>query len=466
MLTRVKQVFLLALITSVFGPIIIAGVMYWAYMPIVGIVAMSVVMLLAATGGVIFLWGYYERTRANIDLTRLDVAAKRTHRVIQDEVLGPVVEELDPRTQQVTHKVLRMIKSPYSNGHHTVPTEEGVQTWNALMRVYEAKHGRARAIAQPAHAQLLPEATTDIVRVDVVQALTDSLVGLVAGASKAGKTNVLYHVIEGKRRRGRVFIATPHGHADDWPVGGKVVGTGMKYNEIFSFFSFVQSEIEKRYSLWSEDPNAHRGFDSWVVIVDEWSAIVERNQKRAAEFLRVMSTDARKAKIEVVFSGHSTLVDMMGLKGRSDLKDGFVIAKVHRNTVTGERRATVNFGDGQDDHPGILPGLHPDLPTVDTSRDTGDIVVNDVDVHSLMYNTSTDDANFVTEVTAAFDELSTDDKPFPSLRKIGKLLKERGITSSDLGAGGDGTRRLKDALIQAGVDYDAKEFAGGRVAGL
>lgn len=163
---------------------------------------------------------------------------------------------------------------------------------------------------------------------------------LVKGASDAGKTTLLQHIAS---RSSGVIVVDPHNKPGQWPEHCRIIGDGYNFNEVAGFLAWFVAEIETRYKRRAV---GDENYDALTVIVDEFITIREEcdDTKRA---LSKAIRECRKIKIRLFVGSHSELVEPLGLKGASDLRDGLLIVRLDYDQITHERAATVDYGRGE-----------------------------------------------------------------------------------------------------------------------
>jgi hypothetical protein len=118
---------------------------------------------------------------------------------------------------------------------------------------------------------------------------------------------------------------------------------------------FGQLLMDKRYTEIGNGTAKESTHPPIVILIDEWRAIVANLGKSAAETIKALLTESRKAAFTVFVVSHSDRAKPLGLEGEYDLKDGF--AMVRLALVNGERQATIDTGNGP--QPALLPGVLP-----------------------------------------------------------------------------------------------------------
>ncbi len=112
--------------------------------------------------------------------------------------------------------------------------------------------------------------------------------------------------------------------------------------------------MDKRYREIGKGLVQEGEHPSVTVIIDEWRAIVYNLGRPASDIVKTLLAESRKTNIDVFVGTHSERVKALGIEGEGDLKEGFVIVRLTINKITKERRATIDYGDGE--IPTALPG--------------------------------------------------------------------------------------------------------------
>lgn len=219
----------------------------------------------------------------------------------------------------------------YANGHYTDPTELEVRSWQAF--------NQPKVITQQAGAML--PATT---QVDLLAALDSVQRCLVVGASDSGKTTLLQWLVSRKLAVSRVVVIDPHAYPAKWPTGAHVVGQGRNYQEIDQALTALVKLMSKRYTEIGRGLVAEMAHSRITILIDEWRAITGNLGKPAADAIKALLTESRKAAFSVFVASHSDRAEPLGLKGEYDLKDGFTVVKLA--VVNGNRTATIDTGNG------------------------------------------------------------------------------------------------------------------------
>ena len=149
-----------------------------------------------------------------------------------------------------------------------------------------------------------------------------------------------------------MIVIDPHVYPAKWPTGAHVVGQGRNYAEIDKALTALVQLMSKRYSEIGRGLVAEMAHSRITILIDEWRAITGNLGKPAADAIKALLTESRKAAFSVFVASHSDRAEPLGLKGEYDLKDGFIVVKLA--VVNGQRQATIDTGTGP--QPATLPG--------------------------------------------------------------------------------------------------------------
>lgn len=176
---------------------------------------------------------------------------------------------------------------------------------------------------------------------------------LIVGASDAGKTTLVQHVLG---QRENVLVVDPHATRGKWGEA-RVIGAGRNYEAIGRTLDGLVGMMDRRYQELDRGDVAEGEHPRCTVVVDEWRAIT-RNVKDAGERLSTLLTEARKVNMDLIVATHSANVKALGIEGEGDLRDGFTVVRIKRE---GEQRvATIEQGDKP--RPLRLPGHYTPKP--------------------------------------------------------------------------------------------------------
>lgn len=258
------------------------------------------------------------------------------HAIISD-VHGIFVREMNPKA---TWRPLHLNPATYQNGKQAQISPVDIAQW----QTWQALHApRATNNIPQQQALLLPAPVDLLMALDSVQRC------LIVGASDSGKTTLLQWIIARRLVTSRVIVIDPHAYPGKW--SGKVIGTGRDYEKIGYALEGLVQLMTKRYDDIGKGIVAEMGHNRLTIIIDEWRAIVG-NVKGAADCIKTLLTESRKAAFSVFVATHSERVRALGLEGEGDLKDGFTFVRI--SVVNGIRQATIDKGEGE--QPATLPG--------------------------------------------------------------------------------------------------------------
>lgn len=282
------------------------------------------------------IWYVVERVRS--------VRARRIEAEKQAQVLTLTVgnqvfvRDTNPRA---TWRLMHLEARTYITNTHREPSEREVRQWQLF-------NAPKPATNQPV-ALLPPQGA-----VDVMVVLDTAQCGLIVGQRDSGKTTLLQHVISRRLGRSHVLVLDPHSHPSRWPGGSQVVGTERDFVKIEAALRGLLALMNKRYRDIGKGLVVEGEHEPVTVIIDEWRAIVLELGKPAADIIKTLLAESRKTNIDVLVGSHSERVKALGIEGEGDLKEGFVIVRLTINKLTGERKATIDYGDGE--VPAVLPG--------------------------------------------------------------------------------------------------------------
>lgn len=167
---------------------------------------------------------------------------------------------------------------------------------------------------------------------------------LIIGVTDTGKTTLIMKTIE--NRQGKIIALDPHNEKGKWPHNVKVVGGGRKFELITQALESLTVIMNQRYSQMEKGLTKERAFSPIWVVADEWRAAVQHS-KEGAELLKELLNEGRKVNIGMVLGSQSERVRALGIEGEGDLKESFCIVRLKLNLLNKERRATIDFGEGQ-----------------------------------------------------------------------------------------------------------------------
>ena len=175
---------------------------------------------------------------------------------------------------------------------------------------------------------------------------------LIKAASNGGKTTLLQHIAAQRIAINEsVLILDSQSYPDKWPAGCKVVGAGSNHQAISVALDGLIDLMVKRYQEIGQGLVREGQHPKLTIIIDEWMAIVGECDN-AGDVIRRLLTESRKAAFSVFIGSHSERVKALGLDGRGDLRDGFLIVRIEMEN--GQRMATIATGKGE--RPCVLPG--------------------------------------------------------------------------------------------------------------
>ncbi|MCG3208336.1 MAG: hypothetical protein FOGNACKC_01939 [Anaerolineae bacterium] len=237
----------------------------------------------------------------------------------------------------------------YVNGTQHTPADWELEI-HKMKLAAQAQTRTATAQILPGTATLLPEPTP----IDLLTALDSVQRGLIVGASGSGKTTLLQWLVNRRRQTSKVVVIDPHGWPDKWP-GCYTVGNGRNYQEINRGLAGLLKIMDTRYTEIGQGVRRENSHPPLTILIDEWRAIVANLGKPAAETIKALLTESRKAAFTVFVVSHSDRAKPLGLEGEYDLKDGFALVRLA--IVNGQRTATIDTGNGP--QPATLPGPLP-----------------------------------------------------------------------------------------------------------
>jgi hypothetical protein len=152
-------------------------------------------------------------------------------------------------------------------------------------------------------------------------ALVDGAVHiLIIGETGSGKSVAAKAILTARAKRGEdIIILDPHARPNTWS-GLDAVGKGRDYQAIEQMISILQLELDRRYKEYSADDNYNP--KRLNIFVDEVPSIASYCESWQ-EFFTVISCEARKVNMSLICLSQSRLVDMLGIKGRSDIRENF-----------------------------------------------------------------------------------------------------------------------------------------------
>lgn len=303
------------------------------------IVAYTVAGLLALIFGLLAgltVWYVVERIRL-LRARRIE-AEKRAHVLTVTAGNQVFIRDTDLKA---TWRAMHLEARTYINHQDYEPSDQEMHRW----QWFNAPKRLPGKIVEflPAHAP-----------VDVLAALDNAQCALIVGQRDSGKTTLLQHVIQRRLGKSRVLVLDPHSHPTRWPQGCLVIGTERDFVKIETALKGLLVLMNKRYRDIGKGLIPEGEHEPVTVIIDEWRAIVFQLGKPAADIIKTLLAESRKTNIDVFVGTHSERVKPLGIEGEGDLKEGFVVVRLSINKQTQERKATIDFGEGE--LPARLPG--------------------------------------------------------------------------------------------------------------
>src|SRR5574341_665610 len=218
------------------------------------------------------------------------------------------------------------------NSHDHKPTE--VEILNATIQQSTAQ--TKMMVSGGPLAQLMPPHPLELLPL-----LDKAERVLIKGASDAGKTELLRHIVQ---RSSGVLVIDPHFAPGIWPIAdNRVVGKARNYQEIDAFLHKLLAELNGRYQRRAA---GETNFQQVTVIVDEFQSVREEC-KDAGKILSTLIRESRKVGFRLFIGSHSELVKPLGLEGQGDIRDGLLIVRLTIDQITKRRVCTVDFGNGE-----------------------------------------------------------------------------------------------------------------------
>lgn len=180
-----------------------------------------------------------------------------------------------------------------------------------------------------------------VVPLDLLSLLDKSERVLIKGASDAGKTTLLQHIVS--RSKG-VFVIDPHYAPDVWPISStRVVGAARNYQAIDTFLLKLIDELNSRYERRAKGEN---NFEQITLVIDEFNSI-KQECDHAGKILSTLIRESRKVGFRLFLGSHSELVKPLGLEGQGDIREGLLIVRLEIDQITKQRKATIDTGNGE-----------------------------------------------------------------------------------------------------------------------
>lgn len=282
------------------------------------------------------LWYVVERMRL-LRARRIE-AEKRAHVMTVTVDNQVFVRDTDRRA---IWRAMHLEARTHINSQYREPTSPEIQRWQLFNLPHRVPH---KPMELPA-----PQSP-----IDLLAALDIAQCALIVGQRDSGKTTLLQHVINRRLPHAYVLVLDPHSHPTRWPHGCQVIGTERDFQKIENALKGLLALMNKRYRDIGKGVVREGEHEPVTVIIDEWRAIVHQLGKPAADIIKTLLAESRKTNIDVFVGTHSERVKALGIEGEGDLKEGFVLIRLTINKMTGERKATVDYGDGE--IPAALPG--------------------------------------------------------------------------------------------------------------
>lgn len=217
------------------------------------------------------------------------------------------------------------------NSHDHKPTEAEI-----LFATTQQSTAQTKMIASGPMAQLMPPQVQELLPL-----LDRAERVLIKGASDAGKTELLRHIVQ---RSNGVLVIDPHFAPGIWPVANsRVIGKARDYPAIDNFLHKLLAELNNRYQRRAA---GETNFQQVTVIVDEFQSVREEC-KDAGRILSTLIRESRKVGFRLFIGSHSELVKPLGLEGQGDIRDGLLIVRLTIDQITKRRVCTVDFGNGE-----------------------------------------------------------------------------------------------------------------------
>lgn len=166
---------------------------------------------------------------------------------------------------------------------------------------------------------------------------------LVKGPTHSGKTTLFRAIV--RQSQDTVIVVDPHYKPGLWPENCKIVGAGRNHQDISRFLDWLSSELDRRYKLRAQ---GNEGYRPLTIIIDEWMSIANRCEN-AVRVITEMITESRKSRMRLFIGSHSDQVEALGIRGQGKLREGLLIVRLYYDQVTGERRSTFDYGQGERD---------------------------------------------------------------------------------------------------------------------
>lgn len=323
-------------ITFVFMVLIVAGTILYSiadYLRYAGLFLLGVAGLFIV--GLTLLSGLWLKERFDQSVI---ASRKQNIDTIQDG-LGQLFV-IDHKRDTI--RALTTNPKTHINGHFEEPTQAEMM----LQALFFQAIGKGHTNLQPSTPLLLPSTTEQIP--DLMGILRTAQRVLIRAASDGGKTTLLRHIADSRIKQGGVIVLDSQSYPDKWPVGCKVVS---EHADITVALDNLIDLMVRRYREINQGLVQEGKHPKLSIVIDEWMAIVNQCPN-ASDVIQRLLTESRKAAFSVFIGAHSERVKSLGLDGRGDLRDGFLIVRI--DNENGQRVCTYDYGRGE--RPCTLPG--------------------------------------------------------------------------------------------------------------
>lgn len=144
---------------------------------------------------------------------------------------------------------------------------------------------------------------------------------LIVGETNSGKSTAAKAILSARAARGeQVIILDPHAQPSSW-AGLPAIGGGRNYQAIEAALKELQRELDSRFAEYSQNDNYKP--TRLNIFIDEIPSIASKCESWQ-EFFTTLSCEARKVNMSLICLTQSRLVDILGIKGRGDIRDNFV----------------------------------------------------------------------------------------------------------------------------------------------
>ncbi len=292
--------------------------LYFIYLT-AGLAAMVLVTLAVALG-----WLVVEKVRL-IRARRIE-AEKEAHVLVVTNQGQTYIRDLNGRAHW---RAMHLDPRYFANGHLTQPDAGAVarwQTWQILNATT-----RSLAAGQPPVIEALPAPAIALPPPpELLPLLSREQRLLLLGPSGSGKSSLLRHVVAAKLTgAARVILCDPHGSRPKWGSAIDAIGFGEDYQAILDTFLALEWEHKQRIQAVAEG-HAERDFPIILVVIEEVQALTEYFTRRKVDigyYLRMFLTRTRKTGIDIVACSQADSVAALGLKGFSQNKTAFALAR-------------------------------------------------------------------------------------------------------------------------------------------